>query len=266
MGKMFDKVSKVFKENEENILTTTIISGVISTGFFAYRAGLKANDILKERKEELSKISKGDKERRKEINKKTAKKLIPSILPPVLSGGITVGCAVGMNKATTKKVALLTTAYNVTEKALTDTNNKMVEMLGEKKTQTIKDAITKDKMEEKPPLKDGSNVIITNGGDSLCRDSYTGRYFKCSALKISQAINDLSAECASSFYVSLNEFYDLIDLERIPYGDDIGWNTEDMIKNRLPISYTAQLTSDDEPCLCIDYEIRLNRHDFRDMH
>lgn len=69
-------------------------------------------------------------------------------------------------------------------------------------------------------------------------------------------------------YISLNDFYEAIDssqLPKIPMGEDLGWNINDTINGKLPITLSALLTDDNKPCLCIDYDISV-RDDFRNLH
>lgn len=124
----------------------------------------------------------------------------------------------------------------------------------------------KDKVGTAPDPKDEKGqIIITSGGDNLCKDLYSGRFFRSNAQKIGQAINELTYDIQSDMYVSLNDFYDKLELPRIPLGDDLGWNIDDLVNRRLPICYTAILTDDGTPCLCVEYDANL-RSDFRKLH
>ena len=49
-------------------------------------------------------------------------------------------------------------------------------MFGEKKHETVKDAITRDKIEKNPVVT--REIIITEKGNTLCYDAISGRYFK----------------------------------------------------------------------------------------
>lgn len=59
-------------------------------------------------------------------------------------------------------------------------------------------------------------------------------------------------------YISLNEFYDEMDLPHIDIGDDLGWNIDDAIE----LTFSSQLTEDKTPVLVISYEY-CPRYDFR---
>lgn len=131
----------------------------------------------------------------------------------------------------------------------------------------MKDKLKADSEKDKKILSDGQ-LVIPSDGTVLCKDLYSGRLFYSNAEKIKQAIAKCSYEIISDMYISLNNFYEAIDspqLPRIPMGEDLGWNIDDTINGKLPITLSALLTDDNKPCLCIDYDISV-RDDFRNLH
>jgi hypothetical protein len=244
------------------------IVGLVTTAVAAYKAAPKAEKILKQKKADLECVNPEDKAARRAVIVEAVKELTPVMAPTVIMGGATAACILGSNTISSKRIAVLSTAYTVSEKAVKDLNGKMQEMLGEKKTRAIKDAIVKDKVGEAP--KDSSNsVIIAGSGDVLCKDMYTGRFFYSNYQKICQAINKISADIRTDMYISLNDFYDAINAEGLtptPMGYDFGWDVDDLQPNgSLPITCTAILTTDGKPCICVDYDV-MPRKDFRDLH
>ena len=73
----------------------------------------------------------------------------------------------------------------------------------------------------------GYSNIITDKGNTLCFDSLSGRYFKSDIDKIKRAVNNLNRELTYDMYVSLNDFYDELDLDHTKIGDELGWNLDD---------------------------------------
>lgn len=249
-------------QNKASILTGTGVLGLFATVGLSWKAGIKAEKILEKRKRDMADVAPDDKEARKAVNKEAIKEMIPVVLPVVAMGITTSACIIGSNTVSSKKIAVLSAAYSVSETAVKELNGKMQEVLGEKKTRVIKDAILKDKIGDAPKEE---QVIITGDGDVLCKDSYSGRYFRSNAQKIGQAINRLSHDIITDMYVSLNDLYSELHIERIPMGDDLGWNIDDTQRGQLPVTYTAVLTDDGIPCLCIDYDVCL-RADYRNLH
>lgn len=266
------KLEGATKKNSPVILTGMAIAGVISTGIAAYKAGLKADAVLKVYREDMRDCHPEDKEAKKAVIKETAKKMIPILAPTVIMGGATIACVVGSHTASSRRIAALSAAYTLSESTVKNLNGKMEEMLGEKKTRAIKDAVMKDKLhadseKDKKTLASGDFVIPADG-TVLCKDLYTGRLFYSNAEKIQQAIAKCSYEIVSDMWISLNDFFEAIDspqLTPVPMGNDLGWNIDDTQNGKLPITLTALLTDDMKPCLCIDYDIGI-RQDFRNYH
>lgn len=250
-----DNMLKNIKAKGPLILTVTAILEVIATGVAAYKAGIKAKEILDTHKKKMKEIKSDDKEAKKAVYKETAKKMVPVLAPCICMGGLATASILSANKISAKRIAVLSAAYNAADKSLGEWQKKVEEMVGVQKTNQIKEGIMKDKL-DKSSSSDHQQIIVTGNGDVLCKDLYTNQEFKSSASKINEAIADLSVECIGSMYVSLNELYDRIGLPRSKMGDEFGWNVDDLEHNKLPIRFSAQLNDREEPCLCIDYRIK----------
>lgn len=261
----FLKTIRVFAiQNQTKIYSGFGIAGVAATAYNAYKAGPKVNDILKEREKEFQYIRKNDKKKKRELTWKTGKQVSLALAPTIASGIFTSGCILAAEHASSRKIAALSAAYSISETALKELNQKMEDTLGEKKMRGIKEQMSGEKLRNAPSQNE-SQIILTGDGDVLCMDLYTGRYFRSNAQKIGQAINELSSRVISDMYVSLNEFYEILGIPSVPMGDDLGWNIDDTIKGQLPITFSAQLTNDHTPCLCVEYDATL-RADFRKLH
>lgn len=263
VNKMLTDLWSFTTENSPAILTGLSFAGLISSGIMFFRAGIKAAPILEWRERELEYAPKNS-EKRKQINKQTAKEIVPILWPPITLSLISGGCSIGANVIQNKRIGAIAAAYSISETALKQYQEKAIQLIGEKKERAIHDAICKDKVENNPP-SESTPVLVTGDGDVLCYDIHSGRYFRSNAQKIGEAINQISFDIQTEMYVSLNDFYSLLGIPEIPMGDDMGWNIEDAIRGQLPISISAQLTPNKQPCLCIDYDVRL-RADYRNLH
>lgn len=268
---LFAGLEKMAKQNSRVLLTGTAIVGVITTAYSAYKAGLRAEKILEQHRQDMEDCYPDDREAKTEVMKDTAKKMIPTVAPAVIMGGVTIACIAGTHSVSSRKIAALSAAYSLSENTVRNLNEKMNEMLGEKKARSIKDAIMKDKLkadsEKDKKVFAGDQVVIPGDGTVLCKDLYSGRLFYSTAEKIKQAIAKCSYDIVSDMYISLNDFYSEIDspqLQPIPMGEDLGWNIEDTMSGKLPITLTALLTDDNKPCLCLDYDISV-RDDLRSL-
>ena len=223
------------------ILTGIGIAGMISTAVLAVKATPKAMELIEEKKREewLDKLSPI------EMVKVSWKPYIPAIVTCVTS----TACLIGASSVSAKRNAALATAYKLSETALTEYREKVIETIGEKKERTVRDKVAEERVKKNPVSK--NEVIITGNGKTLCFDPISGRYFMCSIETIKRAENTLNKQMLHdiSGYVSLNEFYDEIGLDHTSVGDDLGWNTDQIID----IDFSSQLNDNGEPSVVLDY-------------
>lgn len=267
LSRAWNALSSSTKKNSPEILTGLAVVGLIATAIAAYKAGPRAEKILAEKKKDMEYVDQNDKVAKRTVMKETVKELVPVMAPVIIMGGATCACIIGSNNISSKRIALLSAAYSMSETAVKDLNQKMVEVLGEKKALSVKDAVMKEKLAKDGPV-DTKGVIIGGSGDVLCKDSFSGRYFKSNAEKIGQAKARLSLNAITDMYVSLNDLYEEINapgLEPIPRGNEFGWNVDDLEHGVLPIRVVALLTEDGQPCLCMDYDTSLRR-DYKNLH
>lgn len=236
-------MSKVGKHSPEILIAVGIASGISAT-ITAVTATPKALEIIKEEKKRRSEF-----EDKVDISKTDCVKLCWKLyLPSVFFTGFSILCLVTSNKANAKQKAALATAYTLSETARRDFREKALERLGEKKVAEVDKEIAKEKVEKTPRPKE---IIITEGGgEVLCLDTISGRYFKSSMEKIQKAANEVNRRMRNDLYIPLNDFYYEIGLEPIKIGNDLGWNIDD---GYLEPTFSSILDSNGKPCLVLDY-------------
>lgn len=246
--KKFPGIINLMIQHNPEILTGVGIAGMVSAIVLAVKATPKALRIIEHEKDiqQIDDLTKGY------IFQKTWKCYLPSAIATVMS---TV-CLISANSVTLKRNAALTAACAISESALKTYQEKVVETIGEKKEQTVRDAIAQDAIAKHPV--EPKEVFITGMGDTLCYESYTGSYFKSDIEKIKKATNDLNRQMLDEMCISLNDFYYEIGRDNTKNGDDVGWNIEDGFIDPV---FSSQLTADGTPCLVLDYRV-LPKHDF----
>ena len=224
------------------ILTGLGIAGMISTTIMAVKATPKALILIENRKDEM------------EVDKLPLLELVKTAwrcyIPAAVTSSLSVICLIGASSVNVRRNTALATAYSLSESALKEYQEKVIETIGEKKEQTVRDAIAKDKIEKNPV--NNREVIITDKGNTLCYDAISGRYFKSDIERIKRAVNDINKNLLDDMYVSLNDFYYEIGLDNTKIGDSLGWNVE---KGLIELNFSSQLASDGTPCLVIDYQL-----------
>ena len=234
---------RVLTKYSPGILTGIGITGMIGATFMAVKATPKALYLIEAKKEE----SEVEELTPVETIKTCWKCYIPATLTTVLSAV----CLIGASTVSAKRNAALATAYSISEAALREYQEKVVEVVGEKKEKAVRDAVAKDQIERDPVTK-SEVVIIDSNSNTLCYEPLSGRYFKSTIDKIKKAEIKLDRQMIQEMYVSLNDFYWEIGLDGTDLGDQMGWN---LSKGYMDLSFSSQLADDGTPCAVIVYGI-----------
>lgn len=228
------------------ILTGLGITGMITTTILAVRATPKAIQLIDEKKKEQW----GDDLSPLEIVKIAWRPYLPAVIIGVTS----TACLIGSCSVNARRNAALATAYKLSETAFSEYKEKVVETIGDKKEHSVRDKVAEERIKKNPVSK--NEVIVTGNGKTLCFDPISGRYFMSSIEVIKKAENTLNKQMIHDIngYVSLNDFYDEIGLDHTSVGNDLGWNTDQLID----IDFSSQLNDNGEPSVVLDYTVAPN--------
>ena len=197
----------------------------------------------------------------KEFNpdpKEVVKEIAPLYLPALLMGGASIAAFVSANTVSVHRLTATSAALTATEEAFRTYRNKVVEQVGEKKAKEVIAKIAEDKVKKNPPALDendkhGAPVIITGDGESLCYETYTGRYFKSNIDKLRRVETVINQRLIHEDFISLNELYDEIGLPPVKLGDQLGWNVMDISGSRQVVEFAISSTiidKDDREVTC----------------
>lgn len=240
MSTIISNISKTLKANSPEILTAIGASGVVTTAYLAAKASYRASDLIR-----IEERYTGPAEDPKERFKERTKLVWRLYIPAGLSGTLSIACIVGANRSNSQKTAAAVTAYSLTEKAFSEYRDKVVEELGEGREQKLRDELVQERINKNTP----SQVIIAGSGDVLCCELFTNRYFKSDMETLRKAQNDINARINNHIYVTLEEFYDLINLPYTSTSNRLGWDSDKL----LELEFTTTLSENGEPCLAFDY-------------
>ena len=245
-------------KHSPEILTGIGIAGMITTTVLAVKATPKAMSLIEKEKnrrnrEIINEATKNGEDTCPQISKLTAIDTIKvtwkCYMPAAITGTASIACLIGASSVHAKRNAMLATAYKLSETALTEYREKVVETIGEKKEEAIREELAKDKVKNTPVSE--STIIMTGNGDTLCMDYLSGRYFKSDIEKIKKAINEVNHKLLSHSYVSLNELYFELGLDGSEIGAKMGWNSD---MGLIDPHYTSQLDENGTPCLVVSFE------------
>lgn len=239
ISKLLKTATNTLVKHGPEILTGLGVAGMIGCTILAVKATPKALKLIEEEKE------------KKGVEKltpvETVKAAWKPYTPAVALGTASVACIIGASATNYRRNAALTAAYKLSETAFTEYREKVVETIGEEKEKEVKSKIAKDRVEKNPVSK--NTVVVTGSGNTLCLDETSGRYFYSDKNYIEKIQNTLNQRMLFDIcgYVSLNEFYDELDIDHLDIGDKIGWNTAHMID----IHIDGGISDDGRPCLVI---------------
>ena len=241
---VYSSLKEVIKANSTTIMIGAGIVTMGCAGVLGAKNAIKANELLKAKKEEL--------ETEKLTVEQTVKTVWKECVPPVLLFGAGAGLILAGHKIDIRKGAAFAAAYTISETAKKELEEAAVEVIGEKKFDEIKSKVN-EKVLDKDPANEQS-IVVTGSGDTLCYDKISGRYFKSSIERIKAIINELNKRLLDEGYIRLNDFYDYFpELDEIVIGDDLGWQFD---KGLIEADFDAKIAKNGEPCIVIDFRIQ----------
>lgn len=238
----------IISKNSPTILTGLAVCGLVTTVIFAVRATPRAMDLIY-----ADSRHEHDGDPYAYSNKEAVKSAWKFYIPAAAMGTVTIACIISSNSINQRRNAALATVYGLTETAFREYKEKVVETIGKNKELKVRDDICADHVAQNPVGR--NEVIITGKGNVLCMDSLSGRYFRSDIDKVRKSINSLNEEMLGNIgmWISVNDLYDEIGLAHTSQGDMMGW---DLDQGTIRISYSSQLTEDEEPCLVLNYDIQ----------
>jgi hypothetical protein len=186
--------------------------GVIATAVTAAKATPKAMALLDKTKDKKGK------------NLTTFEKVrtaAPAYIPAAVMGAATIVCIFGANTLNKRQQAALMSAYALLDNSYKEYKAKVTELYGEDADTEVRKEIAKDHYEEQKP---------STGELQLFYDEFSQRYFESTTEKVLRAEYDLNRMLAECYGVFLNEWYDLLGIDTVDYGDFLGWSTYELVE------------------------------------
>lgn len=209
MKKQLRKVERVIKRNAPIILSTVGAVGVVSTAVMTAKATPKALLLLQQAKEEKNEEL---------LLSEKVMVVAPAYIPATLVGVATIACIFGAHVLNKKQQAALISAYTLLNTSYREYKEKVKEVYGENGEKEIRTELAKDKAKEQ-------NVEDQDDGKNLFYDEYSQRYFRATNEAILRSEYEINKQVSTNWGSSINEWYDMVGLERLDAGDEIGWSS-----------------------------------------
>lgn len=214
MSNSLRRTKRFLAKNAPTILSCVGAAGVIATSVLAVKATPKAIKLIEQARED-----KGEELTKIEVVKVAG----PVYIPAIITGLSTVACIFGANVLNKRQQASLMSAYAFLDSSYKEYKNKVAELYGEDANGAIKKEMARDKYDEYTDEYD----IFPSKNRHLFFDSFAMRYFESTIENVQRAEYRLNRTLALKDAVSVNEFYDLLDIPRVENGDRYGWSVED---------------------------------------
>jgi hypothetical protein len=232
------QATHLVKANSPSILAALGVSGTIATGYFANKAGMAAARLIDKTESEFE---------RSLDNKEKLELVWREYIPTGLTGTMAVSSIIAATAVGNRRTAAMAAAWALSDKALGEYKDKVVEKFGEKKEQDVRDEVVQDRVTNNPPP---SSSVIVGKGEVLCLELFTGKYFMSSMESLRKAQNDINAKLLREMYVPLSEFYYLLNIhERSTMSENVGWEAD----RQMELEFSSALGPDGVPCLALDY-------------
>lgn len=256
------KIGEWAMKNSTTILKFTAITGVVGTAISTGKAVIEARDtiVAHDMDEELKveKWTNSDSEDeynvqvyyRERTTFEKAKLTWRIFLLPVFIGGTTISCIILADRIHTKNNLALAAAYTMSSEAAKEFRDKVVETIGEKKTNKIENEIAQDHINA-TPVPDDDYIIHTQYGEQLMYDEWSGRYFRGGQNEVEKKVTMLNKRMVSTKRKScVNDLYELLGIPQIPIGEEFGWNYNMEYEGEdVTVRYFPSISSKGEPCI-----------------
>lgn len=207
MNNLLIKTKVFWNRNSSTIMAVVGGVGVVATSIMAVKATPKALELIEKAKEE-----KGEKLTKLEVVKVAG----PVYIPSALMGVSTLACIFGANALNKRRQAGLISAYAMLDSSYKEYKNKVKALYGEEAVDRVQEEIAKDKYEEEEiELEDNKQLFF---------DDFSGRYFESTLSDVRNAEYLLNRRLAMSGYCCLNEFYELLGMDDVDGGEEVGWS------------------------------------------
>lgn len=205
-------IQQFIKRNSATILTCVGGAGVIITSVMAVKETPKALRLIEEAEKE-----KGESLTKLEVVKAAA----PVYIPAIATGAATIACIFGANALNKRHQAALMSAYALLDSSYKDYKNKVKDLYGEEADQKVRADIAKDKFKD-------DELYREDDGKKLFYDEYSNQYFRATNETVLRAEYEINRILAEDCYATLNEYYDLLDIPKVNYGEYVGWSSAQM--------------------------------------
>lgn len=203
------EIGRFFRRNGSVILAVVSVVGVPVTAYLTAKAVPKSesdkNKATEEKGEELSIVE-------------SVIASAPAYVPAVMAGSATVACICFGTMLSRRQQAAVAGAYLTVANAYNEYKQKTVQLYGDEADEQIRQAVLVERCtkEGRPEAPEGDKLLFW--------EEIRGEFFERTMEEVLLAEYHLNRNFALGGRVTLNEFYEFLELMPIKVGDIIGWS------------------------------------------
>jgi hypothetical protein len=251
LGSLAKQAERFTLDNAPSIMTGIGMVGTVITTYFTARATFQAHhEIDEECRRRFHTDPKFGDEGNEDISTFDKIKLVwPLYIPAASTLVISLTAAACANRISTKRAVAMAAAYSLSEGRFAEYKSKVVEKFNPNKETEVRSEIAQDRVSDKPPRE--GQIVMTGLGDTLFYDQPSDRYFTSDIEKVRRIQNDINQQVLHVGCALLSDLYTCLQMNSTPYSEEVGWTTD----NLLDLKFSAVLTDQSKPCICIDYAV-----------
>ena len=242
-----NKIAETIKAHAPEIMIGSGIASMLAGTVLAVSATPKALNAMEDMKADLGVTYLT----RKEIAQCTWKIYAPAAVATITGAGAIV---MGASQYS-KRNSALAAVYALSETTLKTFKEKTKEIAGDETAKQIDSAVAKAITRERrqaPVIetRDSEYIISTPYGDTLIFDTLSGRYFRSSMNAVEASVNAVNKNLMQEYMMTLNDFYNELDIPTIGVGSLIGWRSDDEF---LDISFDSDVDVHGNPYIVLSF-------------
>lgn len=202
----------LIKRESPVILGVIGAAGVVLTAVMTAKATPKAEiRILDKEDEKSAPLTKVE----------TMVAVAPVYAPAIAIGGATIACIIASTILNNRQKMALSSAYILLDQSYKKYKDKIVTLIGEDASRDVEREVTKDSIESlrkvKAPSSDEALIFY---------EKHKSELFERTMVEVKDAEYLLNKKFVTTGHVSLNDFYELLGLDKTEEGEVLGWNVD----------------------------------------
>lgn len=208
--RIMSETVNLIKKESPIILSAIGAVGVVLTAVMAAKESRKAEIRLLDKEDEKgSPLTK--------IEQITA--VAPVYAPAIAIGGATITCVVASAVLNNRQKMALSSAYILLDQSYKKYKDKVISLFGEEASRDVDREVAKDSVEDlKESITPSSDEVL------IFYEKHRNELFERTMVEVKDAEYQLNKKFVTTGRASLNDFYELLGLEKTDEGDVLGWD------------------------------------------